>query len=80
MAYDINNHWSIWVPMGSSCEDPERGTFPIPRDLLPKGVKEGDVLNITIAIDREATEKRKKKIQGMVDDLKKSDQGGDIQL
>jgi hypothetical protein len=61
-------------------EDPERGTFTIHRDLLPKGVKEGDVLNSTIAIDREATEKRKKKIQGMVDDLKKSDQGGDIQL
>lgn len=55
-------------------------TFDFPRDLLPKGAKEGDVLTFDINIDREATEKRKSNIKGLIDDLKKSDEGGDIQL
>ena len=55
-------------------------TFNFPLNLLPEGVKEGDVLKFDIDIDREATEQRIKNIQGLIDGLKKNDQGGDIQL
>ncbi|MCX6262352.1 MAG: DUF3006 domain-containing protein [Bacteroidia bacterium] len=55
-------------------------TFNFPLNLLPEGVKEGDVLKFDIDIDREATEERIKDIQGLIDDLKNNDKGGDIQL
>lgn len=32
--------------------------FHIPKSLMPKGAKEGDVLKINIAIDREAANQR----------------------
>lgn len=44
-------------------------TFNIPKELLPKDAKEGDVLNITIEVDRQATEERAKKISVLMDDL-----------
>ena len=61
-------------------ETPEGKTINYPRNLLPKGAKEGDVFNLNIDISKEATEERKTNIQGRVDDLKKKDNGGDIQL
>lgn len=43
----------------------------IERKVIPKGAKEGDVLNIgeKITIDYEETEKRKKEIESMMEDL-----------
>jgi len=61
-------------------ETPEGKTINYPRNLLPKGAKEGDVFDLNIDISKEATEERKTNIKGRVDDLKKKDEGGDLQL
>ena len=44
-------------------------TFDIPRVLLPDGAKEGDVLEISIALDPKGTENRRDTIRGLEDDL-----------
>jgi len=54
--------------------------FNFPHYLLPEGAKEGDVISINIDIDNKETEIRRKKIKEQLDNLKKKDQGGDIQL
>lgn len=54
--------------------------FNFPRSLLPKGAKEGSVLSFNIDLDEKETEIRRKNIQEQLDNLKKKDQGGDIQL
>jgi hypothetical protein len=54
--------------------------FNFPRSLLPKGAKEGTVLSFNIDLDEKETEARRKNIQEQLDNLKKKDQGGDIQL
>jgi len=54
--------------------------FNFPRSLLPKGAKEGTVLRFNIDLDEKETETRRKNIQEQLDNLKKKDQGGDIQL
>ena len=46
----------------------DAGAFAnLPRVLLPEGAKEGDTL--VISVDREDTEERKKKIDGMMNRL-----------
>ena len=67
-------------PPWAVLETPDGITFNFPLNLLPEGIKEGDVLKFDIDIDREATEERINNIQGLIDDLKKNDQGGDIEL
>jgi hypothetical protein len=54
--------------------------FNFPRSLLPKGAKEGTVLRFNIDLDEKETETRRNNIQEQLDNLKKKDQGGDIQL
>jgi hypothetical protein len=54
--------------------------FNFPRSLLPKGAKEGTVIRFNIDIDEKETETRRKNIQEQLDNLKKKDQDGDIQL
>ncbi|HBX22558.1 MAG TPA: DUF3006 domain-containing protein [Desulfotomaculum sp.] len=44
-------------------------TFNIPRELMPDGAKEGDVLNIIIEFDSKATTEQSKKIDKLMDDL-----------
>ncbi|HHW57329.1 MAG TPA: DUF3006 domain-containing protein [Clostridia bacterium] len=44
-------------------------TFNFPKELLPKEAKEGDVLKFDITIDREETEKRRKIIKDLADEL-----------
>lgn len=41
-----------------------RRIFHLPKALLPKGAKEGDMINIQITIDQEAKEKQKPDLQG----------------
>ena len=36
-----------------------RRIFHIPKMLIPKGAKEGDVISIHITIDKDATDKKK---------------------
>lgn len=43
--------------------------FKLPRNLLPKTAQEGDVLNISISIDKEATSKRRKDSDSLLDDF-----------
>ncbi len=47
----------------------DRRIFHIPKVLLPKGAKEGDVIQIQITIDKEATEKLKESTEKMADSL-----------
>ena len=54
--------------------------FNFPRSLLPKGVEEGTVIRFNIDLDEKETETRRKNIKEQLDNLKKKDQGGDIQL
>jgi len=67
-------------PSWAVIETPDGIIFNFPLKNLPEGIKEGVVLKFNIEIDREATEQRIKNIQGLIDDLNKNDQGGDIQL
>jgi hypothetical protein len=59
-------------------DDGTQLTFP--KKLLPKGVKAGDILSLTIEKDNEATKKVAKDTLALQDDLKKTDPGGDIKL
>lgn len=43
--------------------------YNLPKSLLPKGAKEGDVLNLSITIDKEATRKRRKDSDSLLDDF-----------
>ena len=54
--------------------------FNFPRHLLPQEAKEGSVISFNIDIDEKETETRRKNIKEQLDNLKKKDQGGDIQL
>ena len=40
----------------------KRRIFHVPKVLVPKGAKPGDVINLHISVDREATDERKKHI------------------
>jgi hypothetical protein len=52
----------------------------VPKTLLPKGVRAGDILTLTIERDTEATKKVAKETRAIQDELKKTDTGGDISL
>jgi len=54
--------------------------FDFPRHLLPEGVKEGTAIRFNIDVDNRETERRRKRIKERLDNLKKKDRGGDIQL
>ena len=40
----------------------KRRIFHVPKVILPKGAKPGDVINFHITVDKEATEERKERI------------------
>lgn len=44
-------------------------TFDLPRELLPKEAKEGDVLRMSISVDKEETARRRKRIDNIMDEL-----------
>jgi len=52
----------------------------LPKGLLPKGAKAGDVLSLSIERDVEATRQIARDTRAVQDDLKKTDPGGDIKL
>lgn len=45
------------------------GTFQVPRSLLPAEVKPGDVLRFIIEVDAEATDKRRAKMERLLNSL-----------
>lgn len=53
----------ILLPSSSN----ERVEFPI--NLLPRKIKEGDVLNMSFEVDYEATERAKKEAKDILDKL-----------
>ncbi|MBM7855594.1 hypothetical protein JOC37_001991 [Desulfohalotomaculum tongense] len=44
-------------------------TFNLPSSLLPAEAKEGDVLKITLVVDKEETEKHKKQVEDLMNEL-----------
>ncbi|MBC7341775.1 MAG: DUF3006 domain-containing protein [Clostridia bacterium] len=44
-----------------------RRRFNFPRELLPPGAKEGDVLRFSVSVDPEATDRRQREIQKLMD-------------
>ncbi len=44
-------------------------TFNLPRKLLPKGAREGDVILIRVTVDRRATAVREDRVRGLAADL-----------
>jgi hypothetical protein len=55
-------------------------SFDLPRSLLPKGAKAGDVVNLSIELDPAATAQLVAKTKKVQADLAKGDDGKDIQL
>jgi hypothetical protein len=52
----------------------------LPKALLPKGARPGDVLTVQIERDTEATKRVADATRRVQDDLKKRDPGGDLRL
>ncbi len=50
-------------------ETENRQTFNMPRSSLPPGLKEGDVINIQMDIDLDATKERAGKSKRMLENL-----------
>jgi hypothetical protein len=52
----------------------------VPKKLLPRGVKAGDVLSLSIEKDARATKQVAEQTRSVQEDLKRTDSGGDIKL
>lgn len=50
-------------------ETEKRTTFNLPRSILPADLKEGDVINILVSINKEATSQRSKTAKNLLDDF-----------
>lgn len=50
-------------------EGPGRVTFNLPRNLLPRNAKPGDVLSIIVKVDQAATKERTEKARGLLDNF-----------
>jgi hypothetical protein len=61
-------------------EVPDGTVFNFPRSLLPPEAKEGDVLEISLSVNEEATRERRERIRNFLNDLKPQDQGGNVEL
>ncbi len=52
--------------------------FELPACMLPCGCREGDILDIDITRDVEATREAMERVSGLIEKLKKKDKGGSI--
>ncbi len=50
--------------------------FDMPLDLLPEGVREGDILDILITIDEKATYDSNERVSSLMERLKRKSQEG----
>ncbi len=55
-------------------------TLNLPRSLLPSGVKVGDVLELTLERDVDASRKLRDQTRSVQKELRTTDPGGDIKL
>lgn len=76
LVFIIDRFEGSWAVLEAS----DGTIFNFPRSFLPAEAREGDVLVFDIAVDREATEKRKKEVKDLLDDLRSQDEGSDIEL
>jgi hypothetical protein len=55
----------------------DKGEFKLnfPLSLLPDGCKEGDILNMSFERDPEATSQARERVSGLMERLKKKNQG-----
>ena len=51
-------------------DDPPR-VIDVPREFLPDGCEEGDILDVHICRDIEGTEAARKRVSGLIEKLKK---------
>jgi hypothetical protein len=59
----------------------EDGTqINVPKAMLPRGSKAGDILSLTIENDAEATRQVASETRAVQEELSKGDPGGDIKL
>ncbi|MBE3575445.1 MAG: DUF3006 domain-containing protein [Firmicutes bacterium] len=63
--YIIDRFEADWAVL----EGPGQATFNLPRSLLPKNARPGDVLTIDIRIDEAATKERREKSRRLLDDF-----------
>lgn len=54
--------------------------FELPRSLLPANAREGDVLNLSITLDLEASRKAREEVAEKLQELGEGDDGGDFSL
>jgi hypothetical protein len=52
--------------------------FELPACMLPCGCREGDILDINITRDVEATREATERVSGLIEKLKKKDKDGSI--
>ena len=52
----------------------------VPKKLLPKGSKAGDILSVTFEKDKDATRQVAEETRQLQEDLGKTDPGGDLKL
>lgn len=55
-------------------------TIGIPRFLLPREAKEGDVVIVEFNVDEEEVERRRRETKAQLDKLREREEKGDIQL
>jgi hypothetical protein len=67
----IEEGWAI-----CTLYDDERVQLDLPIEYLPAGVREGDHLDVTFEVDRESTEKEKKKAEELLKKLTKDQDPG----
>jgi len=54
-------------------------TLDLPLEIFPKNVKEGDVINLSLTVNKKETADRKERISKLIDKLsEESDSRGDI--
>lgn len=58
----LEENWAV-------IETEERKTFNLPRKILPAEAKEGDVIKITVEVDNEQTQIRRKKTKSLLEDF-----------
>lgn len=55
-------------------------TINIPRSILPKEAKEGDIIIVEFRIEKEETERLKREVEDKLDKLREREENGDIWL
>ncbi|QGG46331.1 DUF3006 domain-containing protein [Heliorestis convoluta] len=53
----------------------EEGIVDWPKNMLPSEAKEGEIITISMSIDKNETQRRRKRVEGLLDKLKNKNQG-----